>query len=209
MSVAEGTRLDQSAVDFLTSKDVEYLVLPKGVSAPIPCTGSLKVVTVAGYEKVAPGPYVASLGGCDATTFGLRKVYQLVPDLQEAFMNAITPNDDGSFSYVSVWEAAQFGLMIPVPSRLYSSLLDKEKYPLAGLRFAVKDMMPVKGILTSGGSRAMLRLYDTPPNATAPAVETLLGLGATLVGKTKLTVFAFGAWPWQTDDFAVRVSPFG
>ena len=195
--------MDQSAVDFLTTKDVDYLVLPKGVSAPIPCTGSLKVVTVPEYKSVAPGPYVATLGGCNATAFGLRKVYRLFADLQEAFMSAFTPNDDGSFSYLSVWEAAQFGLMVPVPSKLYSSLLDKDRFPLAGMRFAVKDLMPVSGILTSGGARAMLRLYDTPPNVTAPAVQTLLDLGATLIGKTKLTVFAFGAWPWQTDDFAV------
>ena len=152
---------------------------------------------------IAPGPYFATLGGCAETSFSLRKVFALIPDLQEAFMNGFTTNDDGSYSYINIWEPAQYGLMVPVPSRLYSRLLDKSRYPLAGYRFAVKDLMPVRGIVTSGGSRAMLRVYNTPAAVTAPAIEQLVDLGATLVGKTKLTVFAFGAWPYQTDDFAV------
>lgn len=153
--------------------------------------------------SIPPGPYFAALGGCGASPFSLRKAYALFPDLQEAFMNGFTANDDGSYSYVNVWDPAQYGLMVPVPSKLYSKLLDTSRYPLAGYRFAVKDLMPVQGIVTGGGSRAMLRVYNSPAAATAPAIQQLIDLGATLVGKTKLTVFAFGAWPYQTDDFAV------
>jgi hypothetical protein len=64
--------------------------------------------------------------------------------------------------------------------------------------------MPVQGILTGGGSKQYLKLYNNPAVATTPSIQQLIDLGAVLVGKTKLMVFSFGAWPWQTDDFVVR-----
>ncbi len=163
----------------------------------------MKLAVASSANEVLPGPFLASIGANTSGRFTLRKVFALVPDVQQAFMSGFTLSDDGSFAYAHVWDSAQYGLMIPVPSRLYSSTLDEVKYPLAGLRFATKDLMPVSGVLTSGGSREMLRLYDIRDNATTPAVQHLIDLGAVLVGKTKLTVFAFGAWPYQTDDFAV------
>ena len=46
------------------------------------------------------------------------------------------------------------------------------------------DIYDVKGVTTSGGSRAYGELYG-PANSSALAVSRLLELGGTLVGKTK------------------------
>lgn len=153
-------------------------------------------------EAIAPGPYAAKL----SKTGGLSiyKVYALFSDYQEAFVNGITENDDGSFSAISAWNSAQYAPLIPVPSRLYSSLLDPAAYPLAGLRFGLKDLMPVRGLVTTGGSRAYARLYDTPANETTPAIERLISLGAVLIGKAKLSTFAYGSYAYQNMDYSVR-----
>jgi hypothetical protein len=65
-----------------------------------------------------------------------------------------------------------------LPGNIYYSLMDKEKYPLAGLRRPCKDLFDIKGLVISGGSREMLRLYSDPQNETAPSIQTLSDLGA-------------------------------
>lgn len=162
---------------------------------------SFKTAVVSVPTTTAPGPYVAKL--TKAGEVALRKVYAMFSDYQEAFYNGVTENDDGSFSTVNIWNTAQYSPLIPVPSKLYYSLLDAEKYPLAGLRFGLKDLMPVKGLVTTGGSRAYARVYDSPANETAPAIERLIGLGAVLVGKAKLSTFAYGSYAYQNMDFSV------
>ncbi len=122
-------------------------------------------------------------------------------------MSGTTPNDDGSFSYVNLWYATQFAPFIPFPSRLYSTHMNKTSYPLAGMRFSIKDLLDLKGVLTGGGSRAMTRLYDQPLNTTAPSVQKLIDLGAICVGKTKASMFAIGEWPWNTFDIPVSFGP--
>ncbi|KAJ9131342.1 Amidase family protein [Pleurostoma richardsiae] len=208
LSTPNANILDATAAAWIAKKGVSALVKPAGLSMPGAC--DLYPFTVISVPSMAivPGPYLASMSADDGScSFSLSKVYALFVDLQEAFMSSFTANDDGSFSYANLWDAAQYGLLVPVPSKLYHSTLDKIRYPLAGLRFAVKDLMPIAGILTSGGSREMLRLYDTPDENTAPAIQQLLDLGAVPIGKTKLTVFAFGAWPYQTDDFPYSWNP--
>lgn len=172
-------------------------------STIVKCTSSniaMGTVSADAASQILPGPF---LGRLENGSLSLSKVFSLIPDPQEGFMSGFTAAENGSFAYVDVWDPTLYEILIPVPSRLYSSLLDKSQYPLAGLRFAVKDLMPVKGIPTGGGSKQYLKLYRTPAATTTPAIQQLIDLGAVLVGKTKLTVFAFGAWPWQTDDFAV------
>ena len=133
-------------------------------------------------------------GGCAS----LYKIYGLFLDMENSFMNGVTPNDDGSFSYVNLWYATQFAPFIPYPSRLYSTFVNKTTYPLAGMRFAINDLLDLKGVLTGGGSRAMARLHDAPLNTT--------DLGAECIGKTKSSMFAIGEWPWNKFDILVCFS---
>ena len=55
--------------------------------------------------------------------------------------------------------------------------------PLAGLRFAAKDIFDLAGHVTGGGNPDWARTHDPAPT-TAPVIQTLLDAGATLVGKT-------------------------
>ncbi|OMP84319.1 Amidase 1 [Diplodia seriata] len=92
---------------------------------------------------------------------------------------------------------------IAVPSRLYYT--PSASQPLAGLRFAVKDIFHVKGLKTSGGSRAYYETYDAQ-HTTAISIQRLLDLGAVLVGKTGLAQFANGDQP--TADWVDLHCPF-
>lgn len=72
----------------------------------------------------------------------------------------------------------------PAPGRLASP-----DTPLGGLAISVKDLFDVAGQPTTAGSRA---LADAAPAATdCPAVARLRAAGATLVGHTNLSEFAF------------------
>lgn len=55
--------------------------------------------------------------------------------------------------------------------------------PLAGLTFAAKDLFDVAGHVTGGGNPDWLATHAAAA-ASAPAVQTLIDAGATLVGKT-------------------------
>lgn len=55
--------------------------------------------------------------------------------------------------------------------------------PLAGLRFAAKDIFDIAGHVTGGGNPDWARTHD-PATAHAPVVRNLLDAGATLIGKT-------------------------
>lgn len=62
--------------------------------------------------------------------------------------------------------------------------------PLAGFRFAAKDLFDVAGYPTSGGNPHVLALSGIRTR-TAPTVQTLLDAGAQLVGKTITDELAF------------------
>ncbi|HLB80553.1 MAG TPA: amidase [Dongiaceae bacterium] len=55
--------------------------------------------------------------------------------------------------------------------------------PLAGLRFAAKDIFDVAGHVTGCGNPDWLRTHP-PASATAPAIARLVAAGAAMVGKT-------------------------
>jgi amidase len=55
--------------------------------------------------------------------------------------------------------------------------------PLAGLRFAAKDLFDVAGFVTGGGNPSWFATHP-PADTTAPAIRQLLDHGATLIGKT-------------------------
>jgi amidase len=63
--------------------------------------------------------------------------------------------------------------------------------PLAGLRFAVKDLYDVAGHPTSYGNPDWARTHP-PAAGTAPVVLALLQAGASLIGKTKTVELAYG-----------------
>jgi amidase len=63
--------------------------------------------------------------------------------------------------------------------------------PLAGLRFAVKDLYDVAGVPTTYGHPEWARTHG-PAAATAPIVLALLQAGAALTGKTKTVELAYG-----------------
>ena len=73
-------------------------------------------------------------------------------------------------------------------TRLDCALATSAGGPLAGLRFAVKDNIDVKGVLTTAGCPAFA--YEPADNATV--VHKLLAAGAQLAGKTNLDQFACG-----------------
>ena len=63
--------------------------------------------------------------------------------------------------------------------------------PLAGLTFAVKDLIDVAGWQTGGGNPDWARVTPTP-SRHAWVVETLLGSGASIVGKTETDEVSLG-----------------
>lgn len=64
-----------------------------------------------------------------------------------------------------------------------------EKLPLAGVPFAVKDLMHVTGYATTCGSKV---LRDTRSTSDASVVRKLVQSGAVLIGKLNMHEFAFG-----------------
>jgi amidase len=63
--------------------------------------------------------------------------------------------------------------------------------PLAGLRFAAKDLFDVAGYVTGAGNADYLATHG-PAKTTASSVQKLIDAGATLVGKTHTDELAFG-----------------
>lgn len=98
-------------------------------------------------------------------------------------------------------------MSVAVPSRLYFT--PSKQKPLAGLRIAVKDLFDLKGMKTSFGNRALFET-STPKTETAYAVQKLIDAGAIVVGKNKLSEFAF-AGPFVTEhlDYLLPFNPRG
>jgi Asp-tRNA(Asn)/Glu-tRNA(Gln) amidotransferase A subunit family amidase len=138
-------------------------------------------------KKVLNGPYLAHLAASD---FTLGPVYRVYYDKLQAFMSGILPNSTtGRYKYANTNTMSDATVGIPVPSRLYSMNATTASKPFHGLRVTVKDIIDIEGVKTSNGNRAWFKLYDVV-NATAPAVQRLVDMGATLIGKTKTAQFA-------------------
>jgi allophanate hydrolase len=75
-----------------------------------------------------------------------------------------------------------------------------EDLPLAGMTFAVKDNIDVRGMATTAACPA----YAYKPEASAPAVIRLEEAGAVLIGKTNLDQFATGLVGTRSPYGAVR-----
>lgn len=199
ISTTRSAVLDVSGISYLHSLSKSNVMIDSIISCPTHNISTFLKSTI-----VPPGPYLAKI---TSGTISLLKTYATFYDQYDGFMNGVTANDDGTFAYARLWHPEQFEKIIPYPSRLYTSLLDPTVYPLAGLRFAIKDIFDLAGTLTGGGSREYPRLYNTPKNASAPAIQRLISLGAVLLGKTKSATFAYGAWRDQNDDIPYSWNP--
>ena len=78
--------------------------------------------------------------------------------------------------------------LVPDEARVAASA-QAARLPLAGLPVSVKDLFDVRGQVTAAGSTV---LADAPPAAAdSAAVARLRAAGASLVGRTNMTEFAF------------------
>lgn len=86
--------------------------------------------------------------------------------------------------------------------------------PFHGVPFALKDLVDVEGLVTTGGTDVM---SDNVATGTATIARRLLAAGGILVGKTKTVEVAYGAWgtnqvrgtPWNPWDAEVHRMPGG
>lgn len=77
--------------------------------------------------------------------------------------------------------------------------------PLHGLPIAVKDLVDVRGMPTSQGSRAFAG--GAPVAADAPHVERIREAGALIIGKTNSPEFGVGTLTWN-DVYGVTRNPY-
>ncbi|KAK0664263.1 Amidase 1 [Lasiodiplodia hormozganensis] len=155
-------------------------------------------VSAALNTTIPSGPYFVS-----TATGNIFKAYRLYRDDHLAFTQPVISDERDGFLPLPATTGDLMTRSIAVPSRLYTT--PSASQPLAGLRFAVKDIFHVKGVKTSGGSRAYYSTYGVQ-NTTAPSVQRLLDLGAVLVGKTGTAQFANGDRP--TADWVDVHCPF-
>ena len=97
-------------------------------------------------------------------------------------------------------------ISIAVPSRLQNQA--SSQLSLAGLRVAVKDIYEIEGLRTSVCNRAYYELYP-PRSKTAACIEMLQNAGASIVGTTKLALFAATEEPIECVDFQAPWNPRG
>ncbi|KAF5540760.1 glutamyl-trna amidotransferase [Fusarium mexicanum] len=148
--------------------------------------------------SLPPGPYFL-----DVFSGNVFQAFRLYDDFNGAFTTSVlqTPND--TFQVLSAQIPNSASLTIGVPSRLYFTPTDEK--PLAGVRFAVKDLFSLAGIKKSNGNRAWWNLYPSA-NQTAIAIQNLIDAGAIIIGTQKLSQFANGAVP--TADWVDYHAPF-
>ncbi|KAK3316257.1 amidase signature domain-containing protein [Apodospora peruviana] len=191
-ATAASVPVDPSLATFITKHRVStFFVSPsfdlKGFAS------TARVLTVVSSCNLDNGPYVATLPTCDeGSSMGMTPVYTLHADSYEAFMEGSIPDSKVPNKHQQLHVSLP-GARLPhiiVPSRLASTRPDAG--PLAGLRFAVKDIFHINGLKTSGGSRSYYQAFGYQ-NYTTETVQLTLDAGAQLVGKTKTIAFALGA----------------
>ncbi|KAL1582067.1 hypothetical protein WHR41_09133 [Cladosporium halotolerans] len=161
-------------------------------------TGQSLLLTTQTIDGLAKGPYFVS-----PSTGNIYKAHRIYSDDNLAFVQGIVSDEQGGYLSLPALTENVMAKSIAVPSRLYSSVTAEK--PLAGLRFGVKDIFHVKGVATSGGNRAYF-YHSGAQNATGPAVQRLIDLGAVLVGKMGTVQFANGDRP--TADWVDLHAPF-
>ncbi|KAF2748920.1 amidase family protein [Sporormia fimetaria CBS 119925] len=192
--------LDKSAVEYLASLNTTHIFLADSVSSK----GKHMRLSIDTSGDLPAGPYLATIG---ERSVSFASVYRLYEDTYRTFLfGAYDANDgEGNHLPLGVFLPKTWDPMIPVPSRIYSW---GDERPLAGERVAIKDLYDIKGLQTSGGSKAWAHI--TPiANGTAPSVQRIIDLGGVIVGKQKLAQFASGADPWNWQDEHYPFNPRG
>lgn len=201
LSSTTPAHLDSSALEYLKKIETKQIFIGKGVSLE----GTQKGVIRTDYQGQLPaGPSLAVL---DGASLALARVYRLYEDEYRAFLYGSYELNDGTGRYTSL-DVSYPGLKdvaIPVSSRIRSR---NSSLPFAGFRVGIKDLFDMKGLKTSGGSRAYERITKSA-NATAPSIQRIVDLGGELVGKNKLAQFASGADPWEWQDEHYPFNPRG
>ena len=184
---------------FQTPDGVAMQVDPSAIQSDATILSNLNATLA---KVLSQGPYLVS-----TATGKVYPVYRLYPDDQQAFLDSVYSDSTGTFNTV---QASVFGpgsLSIAVPSRLYYTKTAAQ--PLAGVRVAVKDLFDLKGVSTTFGNRAYESLQK-PATENAVAVQKLVDAGAVVVGKNKLSAFAW-AGPYINDhiDYLLPFNPRG
>ena len=142
------------------------------------------------------GPYVFA-----RATHSVHQVSSLRADPALAFVNGVVQDT----AVPHLFHPVSTDLGMPIPSKLYHV---RDERPLAGLRFAVKDSIAIRGLRNGFGSEAWRDTYP-PETATAPCIQSLLNAGAVLVGVVKSTEFAEGVDPCEWIDSICPFNPRG
>ncbi|PPQ70384.1 hypothetical protein CVT26_013849 [Gymnopilus dilepis] len=208
---ASTVEVDEETHAWLRSLKVKRLFLSGSIN--IPAHGSIPTYRLTDAPSIPAGPFVVSITNA-SEEMSLHNVYRLYVDEYDAFVFGAIPDlVNGGWLPTNLTTSEEDGFsnqIIPVPSRL-SSLFspDAPSKPLAGLRFALKDIFDAHNLPTAGGSLSYLLTHPSPPNRTAPSILPLLALGATLLGKTRTSQFAHGAQPWEFVDYSYSYNPRG
>src|SRR5207253_1497053 len=129
----------------------------------------------------------------------------------DALMARIRRRNPGLHAYIAVYEAE---------ARLAAKAADKairsghRVGPLHGVPIALKDLVDLRGRVTTGGSKVWAERVSP---VTATLAERLIAAGMVVLGKTHTVEFAMGSWgtnthmgtprnPW---DLAVHRTPGG
>jgi hypothetical protein len=196
--------LDDDAEKWLETLGLSVLYISKTIKMP-----ELKELRVLEIPSGPPaGPYFTTAappaeGSPKATEIEIYDVYRLEKDEYEAFVFGALPLAKGGWRSTNITLETGGPQYIPVPSRMAALAAG---LPLSGTRFALKDIFDAEGLPTAAGSLAYAKVYPSPKK-TAPSVERLIALGATLVGKTRTSQFAHGAQPWEFRDVAYSWNP--
>jgi len=108
-------------------------------------------------------------------------------ELLDCYLDRIRQYDTTARAYITVTEEIARDAARRAEARLGEN---GDAPALAGLPYAVKDLIDVAGVLTTGGSRV---LHDNRPGENARVVDLMNDGGAVLLGKANLHEFAYGA----------------
>jgi hypothetical protein len=198
---------DDSGKQWLLENGVRNLYINDQMETPVWKVPNDLVIRE--VDRVPPhGPWLLRCTVRDRNIVRAYPVYGLVEDDHHAFTVGAIPNFGiGGYTKTNITlESNPDVQYIPIPSRM--SAWSGHSLPLAGMRFAVKDIFDVKGLATSAGSNAYRKTLGQVEE-TAPSIQRLLDLGATIVGKTRTSQFAHGAQPWEYVDFEYSWNPRG
>ncbi|KAF8076849.1 amidase signature domain-containing protein [Lyophyllum atratum] len=189
---------DEAAESWLESINLSHLYISDNIRVPV-----IKTPRVSQVATGPPaGPYFTTPSSVSAG-LDIHHVYRLHKDEYETFLFGVLPTADGGWIPTNITLDSSDAQYIPVPSRI---ALMTRSLPLSGTRFALKDIFDAKGLPTGAGSLAYAAVHPSAAE-TAPSIQRLLDLGATMVGKTRTSQFAHGASPWEFHDIPYSWNP--